>query len=171
MKDKPLHTMMSHCSTPTPPFHSLRSKRFHRVCANGFPYVRMSAFWLSEGWAFCSRPNLRLVEMTLVKDVPLSIHALVSCLVSPPARLLSNLPCFWSPCKGLPFNGVCRRCRQPGHIAHECRNAWERTVPEKPAATGAPAPTADTVRPAEPAVGPEGSNAGPTGAESDPEFN
>ena len=45
---------------------SLRSKRFHKVCAKDFPYVRIS--FPLFGCAFCSRPNLR------VKSPTRSIH-------------------------------------------------------------------------------------------------
>ena len=89
-----------------------------------------------------------LVKMTLVKDSPSSVRlAGFECQVcrAPGYRV-----------KDCPFNGICRRCRQPGHvaIALEYRNAWGRTVTNKPAATGALVPAADSARPAESAAGP-----------------
>ena len=46
-----------------------------------------------------------------------------------------------------------------------------RTVTNKPSPTRALAPGADSARPAESAAGSEDSNAGPPGAESDPDFH
>ena len=64
------------------------------------------------------------------------------------------------------MNGKCRRCRQPGHVARDCRSAWGGPAPrptrtraaacEAPAAAPAVAPPAD--------VGAEGANSGPLGA-------
>ena len=52
-----------------------------------------------------------------------------------------------------------------------CHNTCGRTVPNNPAATGALATAAVSIRPAESAAGPEDSNARPPGVESDPDFN
>ena len=61
------------------------------------------------------------------------------------------------------MNGKCRRCRQPGHVARDCRRAWSGPAPrltrtgaatrQAPAAALSVAPAAD--------VGTEGANSGP----------
>ena len=69
----------------------------------------------------------RLVKMTLTKDIPSSVRvAGYDCRV-----WYRRQPASCSICKKLghrgkscPLDGLCRRCRQPGHVARECCNAW-----------------------------------------------
>ena len=97
----------------------------------------------------------RLVKMTLTKDIPASVRvAGFDCRV-----WYRRQPRSCSICKKLghrgkscPLDGLCRRCRQPGHVARECRNAWgaarvasagPSSVPSTPApppAVSAPSP-------------------------------
>ena len=97
----------------------------------------------------------RLVKMTLTKDIPASVRvAGFDCRV-----WYRRQPPSCSICKKLghrgkscPLDGLCRRCRQPGHVARECRNAWgaarvasagPSSVPSTPApppAVSAPSP-------------------------------
>lgn len=58
-------------------------------------------------------------------------------MVPSPARII--LPFARS--KFCPFNGLCRRCRHPGHVAKECTNAWANPRPAPPAAPAAAAAT------------------------------
>ena len=79
--------------------------------------------------------------MTLSKDIPSSVRlAGFECHV-----WYRHQPAYCSICKEIghrskacPFDGMCRRCRKPGHVAQECSNAW-RTGPSAPDAA---APTA-----------------------------
>ena len=69
----------------------------------------------------------RVVKMTLTKDIASSVRvAGYDCRV-----WYKRQPASCSICKKLghrgrscPLDGLCRRCRQPGHVARECRNAW-----------------------------------------------
>ena len=47
--------------------------------------------------------------------------------------------------KECPLNGVCRRCRQPGHVARDCRRAWgdPSPKPSRGRASARQAPAAD----------------------------
>ena len=73
----------------------------------------------------------RVVKMTLTQDVPSSVHVSgYDCRVWYRCQ-----PAFCSVCKksghrgkACPLNGLCRRCRQAGHVARECRNAWVPVV-------------------------------------------
>ena len=84
--------------------------------------------------------------MTLTKDVPALVRvAGFDCRV-----WYRHQPAFCSICKrsehrskSRPLDGLCRRCRQPGHVAKECRNAWgsaSRSSSTPPAAASAAAP-------------------------------
>ena len=46
--------------------------------------------------------------------------------------MVPRLPRSWSPCPRVSVNGVCRRCRQPGHVARECQRAWGGPTPGRP---------------------------------------
>ena len=69
----------------------------------------------------------RIVKMTLTKDIASSVRvAGYDCRV-----WYKRQPASCSICRKLghrgrscPLDGLCRRCRQPGHVARECRNAW-----------------------------------------------
>ena len=100
----------------------------------------------------------RLVKMTMTKDIPASVRvAGYDCCV-----WYRRQPAFCVICKKMghcgkscPLDGLCRCCRQPGHIARECRNAWSAAraasaAPSSLAASSAPPSAA----PALPAVVP-----------------
>ena len=69
----------------------------------------------------------RLVKMTLTKDIPASVRvAGFDCRVwyrHQPA-FSSFFKKFGHRGKSCLLDGLSRRCRQPGHVARECRNAW-----------------------------------------------
>ena len=85
----------------------------------------------------------RVVKMTIANDIPGLVQlAGFDCRV-----WYRRQPAFCPVCKksghrgkSCPLNGLCRRCRQPGHHARECRNAWgssSRPVPPVSASPGA----------------------------------
>ena len=110
----------------------------------------------------------RVVKMSLSKDIPPVIR-----LAGFDCRVWYRRQPLWCPIcsapghrgKECPLNGVCRRCRQPGHVARDCRRAWGGPAP-KPARKKAPAPAAPAsgqpVAPAA-AAGTEGANSSPPG--------
>ena len=110
----------------------------------------------------------RVVKMSLSKDIPPVIR-----LAGFDCRVWYRRQPLWCPIcsapghrgKECPLNGVCRRCRQPGHVARNCRRAWGGPAP-KPARKTAPAPAAPAsgqpVAPAA-AAGTEGANSSPPG--------
>ena len=73
----------------------------------------------------------QVVKMTLTKDIPGSVRiAGFECRV-----WYRRQPAY------CPLDGLCRRCRHPGHMAKECRNAWGRPASEAtPSASDAAAP-------------------------------
>ena len=74
----------------------------------------------------------RVVRIVLKQDVPYYVRiADCNCRV-----WYSRQPVQCVVCKGTghlgrdcPLSGVCRRCRQPGHIARQCVQAWGPAVP------------------------------------------
>ena len=88
----------------------------------------------------------RLVKMTMTKDIPASVRvAGYGCRV-----WYRRQPAFCVICKKMghrgkscALDGLCRRCRQPGHVARECRNAWGATR----AASAAPSSSAPSSAP------------------------
>ena len=110
----------------------------------------------------------RVVKMSLSKDIPNLIRlAGFDCRIwyrrQPPWCPICSAPCHRG--KECPLNGVCRRCRQPGHVARHCRRAWGGPAP-KPARKKAPAPAAPASgKPVAPAAaaGTEGANSSPPG--------
>ena len=91
------------------------------------------------------RDGNRVVRISLSKDIPGVVTiAGFECRV-----WYRRKPAFCEICKKLghrsracPLDGLCRRCHQPGHHAHSCRNAW---AAPRPAAQAAPAPPAAPV--------------------------
>ncbi|KAL9988054.1 hypothetical protein ACROYT_G002452 [Oculina patagonica] len=79
----------------------------------------------------------RVVKLSLTKDVPAMITiAGFECRV-----WYRRQPAFCVICKKLghrtkacPMDGLCRRCRKPGHLARDCRDAWAVPRPDAPAA-------------------------------------
>ena len=82
----------------------------------------------------------RLVKMSLTKDVPSSVRvAGYDCRV-----WYRRQPASCSICKKVghrgkscPLDGLCRRCRQPGHVARECGNAWGASAAASPSSVRA----------------------------------
>ena len=71
----------------------------------------------------------RVVKMTITKDVPASVRVGgFDCRVWYHCH-----PSFCTTCNACPLNGLCRRCRQPGHVAKECRNVWDSARRPAPA--------------------------------------
>ena len=69
----------------------------------------------------------RLVKITLTKDILASVRvAGFDCRVWYRRQLASCSICkkLGHRGKSFPLDGLCRRCRQPGHVARECQNAW-----------------------------------------------
>ena len=81
----------------------------------------------------------RVVRIVLKQDVPYYVRiADCNCRV-----WYSRQPVQCVVCKGTghlgrdcPLSGVCRRCRQPGHIARQCVQAWGPAVPTNDADDG-----------------------------------
>lgn len=79
----------------------------------------------------------RVIKVSLTKDVPAMVTiAGFECRV-----WYRRQPAFCVICeklghrtKACPMDGLCRRCRKPGHLARECRDAWAAPRPDAPAA-------------------------------------
>ena len=59
----------------------------------------------------------------------------MSCLVSWSASLMFRLSFVRPSTPGLPPSGLCRRCKQPGHVARQCMQAWTQPRPPAPLAS------------------------------------
>ena len=107
----------------------------------------------------------RVIKITLTKDVPgvVSVHG------NECRMWYRRQPASLAICRKLghrsrscPLNGLCRRCRRPGHHARECTNAWSSAAgpapfrgsaanPSRPASASAAAPADPVVPPYRPA--------------------
>ena len=95
----------------------------------------------------------RVVKVSLTKDVPASVRvAGYDCRV-----WYRRQPAFCTICKksghrskSCPLDGPCRRCRQLGHVAKECRNAWGPRRADRDAPSGSSVPSSSAAPAARP---------------------
>ena len=88
-----------------------------------------------------------VAKVSLTKDIPASVRvAGFDCRV-----WYRRQPAFCAICKksghrsrSCPLDGLCRRCRQPGHVAKECKNAWGSRRSARDAPSGASVPSTST---------------------------
>ena len=85
----------------------------------------------------------RVAKVTLLKDLPTSVR-----IAGFDVRLWYQgqpQPCpvcrhFGHRVRDCPLNGLCRRCRQPGHVARECSSRRVSVAPSPPPVSGAGSP-------------------------------
>ena len=101
----------------------------------------------------------RLLLMSVRKEIPSSLNVLgFQCRTCHPGQAVNCSICK-APChspRTCPLSGLCRRCRQPDHVARECGQAWGQPHSSAPSSVPDPVPASspfpDPVVPSSPVV-------------------